>query len=156
VSESIAAAVPADIKKGHQLLGQANRQLRIGEVALRTELSVRTVRHYHEVGLVEPSARSAGGFRLYTENDVQRLLVIRRMKPLGFTLAEMRQLLDSLAVLRAEGATEEQRAGARALLGRYRQKTRDSAERLRRQLAYADELSDLLADAVATTPGPVS
>ncbi len=122
---------------------------------MRTELSVRTVRHYHEVGLVEPSARSAGGFRLYTENDVQRLLVIRRMKPLGFTLAEMKELLDSLEVLRAKGATQEQRDNARAALGHCGQKVRDSAARLRRQLAYADELSELLADAVATTPGPV-
>ena len=68
--------------------------MQIGQVAARTELSITTVRHYDEVGLVTPSARSTGGFRLYTEADVERLLVIRRMKPLGFTLAEMRDLLD--------------------------------------------------------------
>ena len=59
--------------------------MQIGQVAATTELSIATVRHYDEVGLVTPSARSAGGFRLYTEADVERLLVIRRMKPLGFT-----------------------------------------------------------------------
>ena len=68
----------------------ATRHMQIGEVAERTELSIKTIRHYDEVGLVTPSARSAGGFHFYTDADVQRLLVIRRMKPLGFTLDEMR------------------------------------------------------------------
>jgi len=67
--------------------------LQIGEVAERTKLSLRTIRHYEEVGLVPPSARSKGGFRLYAETDVQRLLLIRKMKPLGFTLEEMAGLL---------------------------------------------------------------
>ena len=79
-----------------ELVGRA---LQIGAVAERTELSIRTLRHYDEVGLVTPSARSGGGFRLYTEHDIARLHTIRRMKPLGFTLEEMRRLLDSLALL---------------------------------------------------------
>ncbi|WP_371749411.1 MerR family transcriptional regulator [Streptomyces sp. NBC_01283] len=70
-----------------------SEHLQTGEVAARTELSPRTIRHYEDVGLVIPSARSQGGFRLYTEDDVARLVVIRRMKPLGFTLDEMRDLL---------------------------------------------------------------
>ncbi len=80
----------------HAVQGQ---NMQIGQVAERTELSIKTIRHYDEVGLVTPSERTAGGFRLYTEADVQRLLVIRRMKPLGFSLEEMKQLLNSLAVL---------------------------------------------------------
>jgi DNA-binding transcriptional MerR regulator len=56
--------------------------MQIGQAAARTELSITTIRHYDAAGLVTPSARSAGGFRLYTEADVERLLVIRRMKPL--------------------------------------------------------------------------
>ena len=71
--------------------------LQIGAVATETGLSIKTIRHYDEVGLVVPSARSAGGFRLYTRADIDRLFVIRRMKPLGFTLAEMREVLDALA-----------------------------------------------------------
>lgn len=140
---------PHRVRGAHRPLGDTNRHLQIGEVALRTELSVRTVRHYHEVGLVEPSARSAGGFRLYTEADVQRLLVIRRMKPLGFTLAEMKQLLEALDLLTGGRASEAQRDRARAFLVECRQKVRDSADCLRRQLAYADELTDLLANPAA-------
>ena len=60
----------------------------------RTGLSLRTIRHYEETGLVIPSARSRGGFRLYTESDVGRPMAIRRMKPLGFALDEMRDLLE--------------------------------------------------------------
>ena len=57
--------------------------MQIGEVAARTELSLRSLRHWEEVGLLQPSGRTDGGFRLYTEADVDKILVIRRMKPLG-------------------------------------------------------------------------
>jgi MerR family copper efflux transcriptional regulator len=63
--------------------------MHIGEVAARTELSLRSLRHWDEVGLLRPSGRTEGGFRLYTEADVEKILVIRRMKPLGFTLDQM-------------------------------------------------------------------
>ncbi|WP_431232069.1 MerR family transcriptional regulator [Mycolicibacterium psychrotolerans] len=118
--------------------------MQIGQVASRTELSVSTVRHYDEVGLVTPSARSAGGFRLYTDTDVDRLLVIRRMKPLGFTLTEMKDLLDSLDVLGDAGAPADRRTAAARLLHDFQVKTHESAEKLRKQLAYAEELSELL------------
>ncbi len=66
----------------------------IGEVAARTGLSLRTIRYYEEVGLVPPSARSTGGFRLYAEVDVARLELVKQMKPLGFSLDDMRDLLE--------------------------------------------------------------
>ena len=119
-------------------------QLQIGQVAARTELSIATVRHYDEVGLVTPSARSAGGFRLYTEADVERLLVIRRMKPLGFTLGEMRDLLDSVALLANDTASVDQRTTATRHLEHCRAKTEESAVKLTKHLAYADELAALL------------
>lgn len=68
--------------------------LQIGDVAERTGLSLRTIRHYEEVGLLPGTQRSAGGFRLYTEDAVSRLLLIKRMKPLDFSLEEMRDLID--------------------------------------------------------------
>ncbi|VFA96935.1 MerR family transcriptional regulator [Nocardia cyriacigeorgica] len=118
--------------------------LQIGQVAERTELSLKSIRHWDEVGLVQPSARSAGGFRLYTEADVERMLVIRRMKPLGFTLAEMKQLLSAIDALDDMSADPAARAAARADLLAFREKAADSAERLRRHLAYAEEFTDLL------------
>ncbi|MCF6386571.1 MerR family transcriptional regulator [Mycobacterium sp. MBM] len=121
----------------------AGARLQIGQVAARTELSIATVRHYDEVGLVTPSARSAGGFRLYTEADVERLLLIRRMKPLGFALADMKGLLDALDSLNG-GASAQQRAAAAEHLRACESKARESAERLRKHLAYAEELTGLL------------
>lgn len=118
--------------------------IQIGEVAARTELSIATVRHYDEVGLVTPSARSAGGFRLYTESDIERLHVIRRMKPLGFTLAEMKDLLASFDVLEDDRPTKAQRSSAADHLRSCRAKAEESSDRLRRQLGYADEFIQLL------------
>lgn len=74
--------------------------MHIGELADRAGMSLRTIRHYDEVGLLVPSGRTPGGFRVYTEGDLERLLVIRRMKPLGFTLDEMADLLRVVDALR--------------------------------------------------------
>lgn len=121
-------------------------RLQIGEVAARTELSIKTIRHYDDVGLVVPSARSAGGFRLYTTSDVERLLAIRRMKPLGFSLDEMRQLLAALDTLNAASNAKAQRAQAIAFVAECHARAQDACDKLSRQLAYAHELTNQLAD----------
>ncbi len=76
----------------------------IGEVAERTGLSLRTIRHYENVGVVTPSERSEGGFRLYTEAGVRRLAPARRMRPLGLCLEDIRGVLDLLERLPADGS----------------------------------------------------
>ncbi|SEU44078.1 MerR family transcriptional regulator [Nonomuraea wenchangensis] len=133
--------------------------MHIGQVAARTELSLRTIRHYDEVGLVRPSARSQGGFRLYTEADVARLMVIRRMKPLGFTLEEMGELLSITDQLDNIGAAAELEAAEReqllARLGRFEQATRERCQALRTQLSRAEEFAaDLRRRAGQLTDGP--
>ncbi len=119
--------------------------MQIGEVAARTELSLRTIRHYEETGLIIPSARSQGGFRLYTETDVARLMVIRRMKPLGFTLEQMRDLLEATDRLDADDALD---AGEReVLLGRvreYEQAATEQVDKLRIQLDRAEDFAATL------------
>lgn len=124
----------------------ANEHMQIGQVAERTELSIKTIRHYDDVGLVTPSARSTGGFRLYTESDISRLLVIRRMKPLGFTLEEMKRLLDSLEILADDGTDDLSRTAAAEFIAGCHTRAKDSCRHLRKQLAYAEELTALLAD----------
>ncbi|TMR19308.1 MerR family transcriptional regulator [Nonomuraea turkmeniaca] len=132
--------------------------MHIGQVAARTELSLRTIRHYDEVGLVRPSARSQGGFRLYTEADVARLMVIRRMKPLGFTLEEMGELLSITDRLDNSGAAALEAAEREQLLarlGRFEQATRERCEALRTQLSRAEEFAaDLQRRAGQLTGGP--
>ena len=66
---------------------------RVGEVAERLGVSPRTIKYYEELGLVEPEARSPGGFRLYGEEEVLRLERILRMKGIGYSLATIRELL---------------------------------------------------------------
>ncbi|MFE1776037.1 MerR family transcriptional regulator [Streptomyces sp. NPDC059008] len=123
----------------------SSEHMQIGEVAARTELSLRTIRHYEETGLVIPSARSQGGFRLYTEADVARLMVIRRMKPLGFTLDQMRDLLEATDRLDAPaGLGDSERE---ALLGRVREYQQVAARRvkeLRVQLSRAEDFAATL------------
>ncbi|MEU6215803.1 MerR family transcriptional regulator [Streptomyces sp. NPDC047023] len=129
-----------------------DRHMQIGEVATRTELSLRTIRHYEETGLVTPSARSQGGFRLYTESDVARLMVIRRMKPLGFTLDQMRDLLEATDRLDSGAGPADAEltdAERRELLDRVRAYERSATEqvdRLRTQLSRAEEFATALAD----------
>ena len=118
--------------------------VQIGQVAERTELSIRTIRHYDDVGLIVPSARSVGGFRLYTEPDVQRLLLVRRMKPLEFTLEQMRELLEAVDTVDDDGAARVAREQARAVIGDYRRRAGERVEVLRTQLERAEELADRL------------
>ncbi|MCZ4534544.1 MerR family transcriptional regulator [Gordonia terrae] len=120
--------------------------LQIGAVATETGLSIKTIRHYDEVGLVVPSARSAGGFRLYTRADIDRLFVIRRMKPLGFTLDDMRALLHAESVLDDSDAAPADRRAALEAVAEFRQRARLACEKLERQLEYAHELTAQLSD----------
>lgn len=111
-------------------------RMQIGEAADRVGLSIRTIRHYDEAGLVVPSARSEGGFRLYTEADLDRLRVIKRMKPLGFTLEEMRDLLGVLDALRT--ATGENRTALLDQLSGFHIAAQERVRALREQLDTAD------------------
>jgi DNA-binding transcriptional MerR regulator len=66
----------------------------VGEVAELAHVSVRTLHHYHELGLLAPSERSESGYRLYSYDDVARLQEILIWRQLGFSLAEIKSLLD--------------------------------------------------------------
>ncbi|CAM5607223.1 hypothetical protein SALBM135S_07218 [Streptomyces alboniger] len=122
---------------------EPERQMQIGEVAERTGLSLRTIRHYEEVGLIVPSARSRGGFRLYTGADVSRLMVIRRMKPLDFSLEEMRDLLEITDRL---GTSLEpvERERLRERLDSYRKVADARCETLRARLTMAEDFAATL------------
>ena len=65
------------------------RTWRIGEVADRTGLTRRALRHYDELGLLIPAGRSGGDYRLYDEDDLLRLLQIQNLKVLGLSLPEI-------------------------------------------------------------------
>jgi DNA-binding transcriptional MerR regulator len=92
------------------------RLLRIQEVAASLGLTTRAIRYYEEVGLLEPAARSEGDYRLYDEDDVERLRFIKGLRDdAGFSLAEIGRMLED-EVARTRNRT------------RFRT-TRDEAER---------------------------
>lgn len=114
--------------------------MHIGELAERTGLSLRTLRHYDEVGLVAASGRTEGGFRLYTPEDYERLLLIRRMKPLGYTLEQMAELIDVI-----DGVSTADPSAETALAG-FLTDARERRAKLEEHLAMADEFIARLED----------
>jgi DNA-binding transcriptional MerR regulator len=67
--------------------------LKVGDLARRTGLTVRTLHHYDEIGLLTPSGRSEAGYRLYSQADVQRLHGIQTMRQMGLALSDIGNLL---------------------------------------------------------------
>jgi len=122
--------------------------MQIGEVATLTDLSLRTIRHYEDVGLVIPSGRSQGGFRLYVQADVERLRLVRNMKPL-FTLEEIRDFLEVLEfVARLDRQPAQEQAALLARVQVYRAAVlarRDALnEQVRQAVALAGDLRDVV------------
>ncbi|MEJ8279900.1 MerR family transcriptional regulator [Pseudonocardia spirodelae] len=114
----------------------------IGEVATRVGLSLRTIRHWDELGLVTPSARSAGGFRLYTEDDVERLRFVKTLKPLDLGLDQIRELMTVIDSARAElDAGEPVGDDARNRLALYRTAAESRIEALHAQIHGLELLS---------------
>ncbi len=118
-------------------IGQAT--LHIGEVAERVGISLRTVRYYEEQSLFEPAGRTEGGFRLYTDREVNRLLLIKHMKPLGFTVPQMRELLAAHDTLGSDDA--EARQAAEHRIAEFAEQAVARCEQLRDQLARAEEFA---------------
>ena len=126
----------------------------IGVVAERVGLSFRTIRFYDEAGIVVPSARSAGGFRLYTEADIDRLIQVKAMKPLGFSLEETRELMELRDRLNAGEILDD---GERKLLAEYSERADAKFLKRQRQLGDARRLTEALRGEVAAitpTDGP--
>lgn len=66
---------------------------KVGDIAARTGLTVRTLHHYEEIGLLRPSRRSDAGHRLYSDGDIARLQRIVSLRQLGFGLEAIRDCL---------------------------------------------------------------
>ncbi len=71
---------------------QAAKPLTIGEIARKVGFTPRTIRYYEDIGLLNSVRRVEGGRRIYTDEDVRRLKFIKRLKLLGLTLEEMKEL----------------------------------------------------------------
>jgi DNA-binding transcriptional MerR regulator len=122
----------------------------IGEVADLLGLSLRTLRHWEEVGLIVPSARTEGGFRLYSRDDVARLEIVMRMKPLGLNLSEVRRLLELVeAGGDEELLTDEDLAARHDELRDYLLRCEEAVAKHERRLREGRELRRQLTTLVA-------
>lgn len=111
--------------------------LKVGELAARAGLTVRTLHHYDSIGLLSPSARSDAGYRLYDRDDVARLQQIQALRAFGMALSDIGAYLDSpdaspLAVVERQlEALDRQIAEAAQM--------REQLQRLRTRLAAGEE-----------------
>jgi len=78
-----------------------SKTYQIGEIARSVDMSQRTIRYYEEIGLMNSVRRVEGGKRVYTDNDVRRLKLIKRLKVLGLSLTEMHELESMWTIHRA-------------------------------------------------------
>ncbi len=113
--------------------------LKIGEVAERVGLSLRTIRFYEEAGLVVPESRTAGGFRLYSVGAVDRLEIIKRIKPLGFTVEEMVDVLTLLDTLGEGDIESEKRSTMAVQLDAHRERVESKSADLQAKAARGRE-----------------
>lgn len=72
-----------------------NSLMQVGELAKKVGTSVRTIRYYEELGLIVPLERSAGGFRLYTEETLEKVQMIQNLKLLDLPLTRIKELLNA-------------------------------------------------------------
>lgn len=97
--------------------------LKIGQVAKATDLSVEAIRYYESLGLIREAPRTASGYRQFEPEVVRRLRFVRRAQELGFSLEEIRELLELRAT--PEAAASEVQELARAKLAEVDSKLAD-------------------------------
>ena len=126
------------------------RLLRIQEVAASLGLTARTIRYYEEIGLLTPAARSDGDYRLYDEDDVERLQFIKDLRDeAGFSLAEISRMLEDEAARtrnRDRFRTTTDATERQAIVD-------DALARVDRQIASLQAKSDRLASMIADARG---
>jgi MerR family mercuric resistance operon transcriptional regulator len=106
--------------------------LKIGEVAERGGVNLQTIRYYEREGLLPEPPRLASGYRMFPEIAVRRVRFIKRAQELGFSLAEIRDLLS----LRDDAG-----AGARQMRERTKAKIADIEKKIRTLRAIKDALN---------------
>ena len=112
----------------------------VGQVADLASVTVRTLHHYGQIGLLEPGSRSASGYRLYSDNDLQRLQHILFYRELGFSLDDIATILNDPG------------ANAGAHLRRQRQLLIERINRLTAMVAAVDKEMEAYTMGIQLTP----
>ncbi len=108
--------------------------LKIGEVAERGGVNLQTIRYYEREGLLPEPPRLTSGYRMFPADAVRRVRFIKRAQELGFSLAEIRELLS---------LREDPGAGAQQMRERAQAKIADIEEKIRSLRAMKDALNQL-------------
>jgi MerR family Zn(II)-responsive transcriptional regulator of zntA len=74
--------------------GNNGRLMRIGDLAKKAGTTMRTIRYYEQLGLIEPAARTRGGFRLYEEEELRKLRLIKTLQLVETPLAQVKAFFD--------------------------------------------------------------
>ncbi len=127
---------------------QSRHMLKIGEVSKRSGVGVEALRFYEKSGLLDRPSRTYSGYRVYGEEVLERLAFIKRAQALGFSLDEIRRIVDDAR--KGESPCDEVREIVRRRMA-------ELDERLREMHRYRRELKATLAewDAVGRAPGHI-
>ena len=131
--------------------------LQIGEVAERTGVTQRTLRFYEEKGLLMPATRMEGGFRLYSEDDIQRVEQIKQLQTLlGFSLAEIKEMVEAKEIenqLRKEYRPEADPAQKRTQLLRAIEVTQTQFDLIRQKVGALKDMESKLEERLTRFDG---
>jgi DNA-binding transcriptional MerR regulator len=139
-----------EMGRGTRLVGEeeGRRMLKIGDVSKRSGIGIETLRFYEKSGLLDKPSRTFSGYRVYGEEVLERLAFIKRAQALGFSLDEIRQIVDDAR--KGESPCDEVREIVRRRMA-------ELDERLRELHRYRNELNSTLAewDKVGRAPGHI-
>ena len=113
--------------------------LRVGDLAKATGKTVRAIHHYEKLGLLSPSRRSKGRYRLYAQDAIDRVRWIHKLSDIGMTLGQIQQIL----------ATWEDAASAPRAMAKIREVYRQKLEEVRAQAARLQALEIELSKSLA-------
>ena len=127
---------------------QSRHMLKIGEVSKRSGIGIEALRFYEKGGLLDRPSRTYSGYRVYGEEVLERLEFIKRAQALGFSLDEIRRIIDDAR--RGESPCDEVREIVR-------RRMEELDERLRELHRYRKELKSTLEewDKVGRAPGHI-
>jgi DNA-binding transcriptional MerR regulator len=94
--------------------------MKIGRVAKDAKVNIQTLRYYERVGMIKPESRDASGYRMYAGDSVKRVGFIKKAQELGFTLAEIKELLTLRGNSAQSRSTARKKASAKLAVIRGR------------------------------------
>jgi DNA-binding transcriptional MerR regulator len=139
-----------ELKRGARLVGgeEGRRMLKIGEVSKRSGVGVEALRFYEKSGLLERPSRTYGGYRVYGEDVLDRLAFIKQAQALGFSLDEIRRVIDDAR--KGESPCDEVREIVRRRMAELDERLRELQRHRRELKATLEEW-----DKVGRAPGHI-